>query len=245
MLPPSPLSTKLLERLHNVENEICAEASLVTVCSSDDANEMHARYNLDLRKTIKIQNGVDLRSVKFVDPESRSNLKKAVRLENAKCALFMGSHHKPNIVAVNEIVNIAKQVRDVYFIIVGGVCDDFSGRDLPKNIGLMGMVDDEEKDVILSLVDCALNPMMTGSGTNMKMLDYLAAGLPVISTVVGARGLDLPEGFITICPLEEFRSHLNDPVDREQILVTRRFVEEHFDWAKIAKTYTDALMSRI
>ncbi len=37
----------------------------------------------------------------------------------------------------------------------------------------------------------AVNPMVSGSGTNLKIVEYLAAGVPVVSTPFGMRGLDL------------------------------------------------------
>ena len=39
----------------------------------------------------------------------------------------------------------------------------------------------------------------------MKVLDYLACGLPVISTDFGMRGYDNLKPFVHICRLEEFQ----------------------------------------
>ena len=36
--------------------------------------------------------------------------------------------------------------------------------------------------------------MRWGSGTNLKMLDYALAGMPIVSTAFGARGLGLEAG---------------------------------------------------
>ena len=35
-----------------------------------------------------------------------------------------------------------------------------------------------------------INPMISGSGTNIKMFDFMAAGLPIITTDIGARGIE-------------------------------------------------------
>ena len=43
----------------------------------------------------------------------------------------------------------------------------------------------------LIAADIAINPILRGSGTNLKMLEYLAAGLPIITTQEDDRGLDL------------------------------------------------------
>jgi len=40
----------------------------------------------------------------------------------------------------------------------------------------------------------ALNPAVSGSGVNIKLVEYLRAGVPSVSTVAGAAGLDLEPG---------------------------------------------------
>jgi glycosyltransferase involved in cell wall biosynthesis len=40
----------------------------------------------------------------------------------------------------------------------------------------------------------AVNPAVSGSGVNIKLVDYLAVGLPVVSTTRGVRGLNLTAG---------------------------------------------------
>lgn len=43
----------------------------------------------------------------------------------------------------------------------------------------------------LAAADCGLNAVTWGSGSNVKLFEYLAAGLPVISTAFGTRGSGL------------------------------------------------------
>jgi glycosyltransferase involved in cell wall biosynthesis len=54
----------------------------------------------------------------------------------------------------------------------------------------------EVPDVVpyLQAADIALCPLLTGSGTSLKTLEYLSAGLPLVSTDVGIRGLGLHSG---------------------------------------------------
>jgi len=42
--------------------------------------------------------------------------------------------------------------------------------------------------------DAGLNPIVRGSGANVKLFEYLATRLPVISTAFGVRGTDLQPG---------------------------------------------------
>ena len=61
----------------------------------------------------------------------------------------------------------------------------------------------------LSAADVAVNPVGFGSGSNIKMPVYLAAGLPIVTTPVGLRGFEElaahavvadPEGFVEAIP---------------------------------------------
>lgn len=40
----------------------------------------------------------------------------------------------------------------------------------------------------------AVNPAVSGSGVNIKLVDYLQAGLPVVSTTLGSQGLGIGDG---------------------------------------------------
>ena len=64
----------------------------------------------------------------------------------------------------------------------------------PANVVFPGVVAERAKAALLGCVDVALNPMRTGSGTNLKVIEYLAAGVPVVSTPFGVRGLDVVDG---------------------------------------------------
>ncbi|HET8877630.1 MAG TPA: glycosyltransferase, partial [Casimicrobiaceae bacterium] len=62
-------------------------------------------------------------------------------------------------------------------------------RDCPVNVRLVGKLSEEDKLQYLQSADIAVNPMFAGSGTNIKMFDFMAAGLPVVATSMGARGI--------------------------------------------------------
>ena len=47
---------------------------------------------------------------------------------------------------------------------------------------------------ILRKCDIAIVPLISGEGVKFKMLDYMAVGLPIITTKKGAEGLDLVNG---------------------------------------------------
>jgi polysaccharide biosynthesis protein PslH len=72
----------------------------------------------------------------------------------------------------------------VTLYVVGSVCEL-----IPKtfsNVKLLGMLDSFSEICDVSAV--AINPVLSGSGMKIKTLDYLANGLPCITTELGAEG---------------------------------------------------------
>ena len=59
---------------------------------------------------------------------------------------------------------------------------------MPPNLWSVGRVSHAELRVWLLAADAGLNPVDSGSGTNLKLLEYAAAGLPILSTPFGGRG---------------------------------------------------------
>jgi glycosyltransferase involved in cell wall biosynthesis len=51
-----------------------------------------------------------------------------------------------------------------------------------------------EPAAYLAAADVSINPAVSGSGVNIKLVEYLAAGAPVVSTTLGSAGLGLTPG---------------------------------------------------
>ncbi|HBT70152.1 MAG TPA: glycosyltransferase, partial [Agrobacterium sp.] len=134
------------------------------------------------------------------------------------------------------------------FVILGSVCLPFKDRRLPDNMEMMGAVDMRTRDLMLSIADIALNPMRSGTGTNLKMLDYMAAGVPVISTEFGARGLTITNGELFLCaPTSDLPAALAIMADMGEtelealIVAARSRVEEDYSWSVIADRFLEEI----
>ena len=157
-------------------------------------------------------------------------------------ALFIASWHEPNVIAAEALVELALDVSSVQFLIVGSVGMALQPRRLPDNVELMGTVSPEFKQAVLGVADVALNPVTTGSGTNIKMLDYFAAGVPVVSTRFGARGLGIRSGehYLAAEPddfgdvLRQIRNAPEGELDA-MVQCARTHVELHLSWSAIAE----------
>lgn len=103
--------------------------------------------------------------------------------------------------------------------------------------------------------DCAavaVVPLRTGGGTRLKILEAAACGVPVVSTRVGAEGLDFEEGseILLADRAEEFASAvaklLSDrDLRRTQAAAARRRVESTYDWRRIGPRLAGELLRRI
>jgi glycosyltransferase involved in cell wall biosynthesis len=250
ILPANRLGRYFLRLTESIERRCCDLSSLVMTCSEGDACTLSRMYGAERDKMAVVPNGVDLDSVIFHPLDVRRKVRRQSHAPEPFTVLFMASWHGPNIEAALCVTEIARLLPHVNFLLVGSVgcyLDRFDFA-LPANVKSLGVVDDETKNRILSWVDLAINPMQSGSGTNLKMLDYMAAGVPLLSTPFGARGLDLENRVhARLAPLikfprviEEMRNQ-DDQVTATMVETARGHAVLHFAWDVIAR----ALMARL
>ncbi|MCK2097400.1 glycosyltransferase family 4 protein [Thauera aromatica] len=188
-----PHATAALAQLERAEGECARQAPLVLCCSAEDGAQMQARYGLPTPPALA-PNGVDGASYAVLDKEARQALRRRLRLGAQPVAVFVASLHGPNIEALRALLALAPACPEMLFAVLGSVCTAPELGSVPANVLLVGRVSDEELRVWLAAADLGLNPMVSGSGTNLKLLEYAAAGLPVVSTPFGGRGGILEAG---------------------------------------------------
>lgn len=226
----------LLESVRNTEAECSRQADYIITCTEEDKNSIVELYDVSADKIIVAANGVDCTDIHFISQTERNHVKEELGLKDEKIALFVGSWHQPNIEAVEFILNQAKLLPDVKFIIAGSVCNAFEKAKIPSNVGLFGVFGEGEKALLYKSSDIALNPMFSGSGTNLKMFDYMASGIPVVSSAFGTRGIPDKSAIGIFRTQEEFIPMIRDRVwDENDLFHARKMVEEHFDWKKIVE----------
>jgi len=83
-------------------------------------------------------------------------------------------------------------------------------------------------------------PLRMGSGTRFKLLEAMAAGCAVVSTTLGAQGLNVTSGHECLIAnrAADFAAATNtllaSPERRQQLGQTgREFVQQNFDWSVI------------
>lgn len=244
-LPKS--ASDLLDDVYRVEKLCCEKSELVMACTGNDAKRLAELYGISPGKIVIVPNGIDTGDTPFVPRAGRVKNKAEAGLENETLALFMGSWHPPNLEACREVFKLAEMLPGIKFLLMGSQCQAFQYDRLPKNVGLLGVVDEQEKSYIFSIVDVALNPMRRGSGTNLKMFDYMAAGIPVVSTTYGARGIEDADQCVYLADgLEDMARAILDAVKGNGVsrqAKARQVVESAYDWRVISENLKKRLDS--
>ena len=244
ILPDSEVGRRMLESVREVEAFSWKNAATVFACTQKDIDTLADLYGETSARTMEVPNGVSIGDVPFVDAEERQKRKAKIGLEGKTVALFMGSWHGPNIEAADYVLSCAAALPNVIFMLMGSVCGAIADRRIPANVKLMGIVDDEVKAVLLGSADVALNPMTSGSGSNLKMLDYFSAGIPVVSTEFGARGINAVAGehYVTaeVVNFAEVVRSLEVRNFRQIALQARKLAEADYSWRGIANRFFES-----
>lgn len=135
-----------------------------------------------------------------VRPPARS-ARRPVRPRRAVSLLFVGNlSYQPNVDAAYRLVEeVLPRLRatleePVRLTLAGDPGPDGAVRALGTrpDVRVTGFVPDLEP--LYADADVAVVPLSAGGGTRIKLLEAFAHGLPVVSTSVGAAGLDVSEG---------------------------------------------------
>jgi hypothetical protein len=208
-----------------VEQRLVARAGLVLACSEADAEAFHA----DARQVVAMPHGV--LPVAFSDAHAAP--------AHAPPRLgFLGSAHPPNLAAARFIVEkLAPALPEVRFELVGSVCAAVAAPG--ANVVLHGILDEAALAATLSGWTMALNPVESGGGASLKVTDYLAHGLPSLSTPHAARGFPaLGQGPGLVLPLAGFlpaiRALLAAPGRLETMARSARDTAAAHGWPEVA-----------
>lgn len=236
-----PLKKRLWKRVRKVEEHIVGLVDYIFVTSSEEARIFEEEYSVNSEKMVLVPNGVDTNSLKPLNGELREAERRRLGLGYPEYIVFIGSNVKANADAARWIINyLAPRIPHVLFIIIGSVCGILEKPSHPTNVKLLGVIPIKEKNLFLELADMAINPVTIGAGTNVKMLEYLAAGLPIITTNVGARGLGLTNNHdVIVCTRQEVKENILQLFSNEHLRMTlrknARIKAQEFDWENIEK----------
>lgn len=183
------LAAHCVRQVAAAEARLMQRAQRVWAVSDENRQRLAALYQHPAERIELAVNGTHVPPDAWLDSARRAALKQRLGLGTRPLALFVASYHGPNLPAADDVLALAQHSPDWTFALVGSVCHHLQGRTVPANLLRLGTVEETALTALLRAADVGLNPMRSGSGTNLKMLDYAGHGLLILSTPTGARGL--------------------------------------------------------
>ena len=229
-LHPEVKSDLIIDVVRKSEQCMLENDDLVLYCNGDDLDHFREMMPDAAFDALAAPNGMSPVALTSNGVDEVDNMLRVV---------FMGSGHPPNVTAAKLIVNtLAPTFPNIWFDIIGSCLPE---GDYPHNLIRHGVVDDSTKIRLLTQADIAINPMTEGSGSNVKVLEYFAYGIPVISTKFGMRGIDALAGIHFVeTVLEEIGEALNQAMNGMAALISigqtaKDFALERYTWEAIAR----------
>lgn len=241
------LGERAFAKLKSIELNLAASMNAVVTVSDADRRTLIGE-GLDAAGVVTIPHGVDLAGFRETAPMARD----ALGLDPDKPVLaYHGTFsYPPNRQAVTLLAEeILPRLADR-----GLHCQVLAiGRQPPRAVGhpdihFPGSM--QSLGGALKACDLAVVPLVSGGGTRMKILDYFAAGLAVVSTAKGCEGLPVTDER-ELCIRDDWDGFaeavaglLRDPDRRERIAGGGREMAAGLDWRMIGQRY-DALVRRL
>jgi sugar transferase (PEP-CTERM/EpsH1 system associated) len=184
------LNIENMAKMWRFEKTIAKRAALQVVCGPDDANFVR-KYISSKAAVEVIANGVDLA---YFKPNPQSAGKEA-----RPTILFCGAmDYNPNVDGLRWYFEkmhsqIAAAIPDLQMWIVGkDPTAEVKAFGKINNVTVTGGVPDVRPYYQRAWLQVV--PIRIGGGTRLKIVESLAMGTPVVSTTMGAQGLDLQHG---------------------------------------------------
>ncbi len=225
-------------RMKAYEGEVCRRTGAVITVSAKDSETIRHLWGVACAGDVKT--GVDLDY--FAPPVETSETKADL--------VFVGSMDwLPNIDGVEyfteEILPLIRSKRPGCRVAIAGRrptpgLQEIARRD--PGIVLTGTVPDIRPWLWGSLV--SIVPLRIGGGTRLKIFEAMAAGLPVVSTAVGAEGLPLEDGHhiaIADDPVT-FANRCVELLESRELRCDRArvslsYIAEHFSWDAASRDF--------
>ncbi|HEX7042109.1 MAG TPA: glycosyltransferase family 4 protein [Patescibacteria group bacterium] len=242
-----PLLSVDIHKIKYWEEKVWRQATKVVAVSEKD------KAKIKRKDVVVVPNGVNLEEFKM---QTKKDKKEKVVLfmgdfkwiQNVDSAKYIVKEIWPKL---ENILNSQKVKLDIKLWIVG--------KNIPENLKKYGsdniLFDENAPDKtsdIYKKADVLLAPIQVGGGTSYKIIESMASGVPVVTTLLGVEGLGAKKD-VDALVADSAEQHaknivklLEDKVLYEKLRKNARaFIEKNFSWVKIAqileKVYKEAL----
>ncbi|HUW47955.1 MAG TPA: glycosyltransferase family 4 protein [Patescibacteria group bacterium] len=239
-------TTNLRRMLETFLEKLAYEnADLVLTVSEDEKkcliSEGFGKCNIEV-----IPNGADTKL--FFKHHVQKEIREKYHLEGFQTVVFVGNlKYFPNREAIQLLSSVIAprtfdKIKNVKFLVIGRRPPELR----QPNLVFTGFVDNISD--LLNMADVAVAPLFHGSGTRLKILEYFSCGLPVVSTSVGAEGLDVKDGVNIFVEddIESFALRIVELLQNENLSAAmgkaaRELATSTYDWSQITHKLEFAL----
>ncbi|MEM5879102.1 MAG: glycosyltransferase family 4 protein [Candidatus Aenigmatarchaeota archaeon] len=149
--------------------------------------------------------------------------------------------YKPNSEALNFILSMLPSLRKTFsnlnLIVFGPGSEGLSG----EGVISLGKLQFKKIPSVIRQCDIAVLPIFHGSGSRLKVLEYMAAKVPIVATPKAVEGLDLVpyKHYIPATTKGEFlyfiTKILKGQIKTEEMIKNNFFLVKKYDWRSISK----------
>ena len=229
-----------------MERKAVEQADVVLAVSREERWGFIERYGADPGRVIEVPNGADTALCVPARSDEKEDAKQKLGLPSKPAILFVGNDNPPNRAGLRWVGRLAAQAPQFAFVVVGEVGQ---GPRVDGNLITTGYVEDYRP--YLRAADIGFCPIQYGAGTKIKMMEYLAAGLPTVAFVESLRGTEFRDGEHLLVAkaeegaiLEAFQRLVRNPdISANLSVAAREYMVEHHDWSRIAASLETALVT--
>jgi glycosyltransferase involved in cell wall biosynthesis len=239
-----PAHRRAYEEIRVQETMLYAKADLFLACSEKDRNTLEQLNKGQIRGYV-VPNGADTYRNRFREAGV-----------TAKNILFCGSlDYEPNRDGIlwfyNSIWPVLKAAYpDLGLTIIGrnGTHEDYAALKQDKDIQFVGEVPDVRPYYANSYLSVV--PLRKGSGTRLKILEAMSLGTTVVSTGIGAEGIDCTHGeHLYIADTREdfigrVKDLLDNPNQAELLRINaRKLIDTRYSWQVVVAAFADQIQT--
>jgi glycosyltransferase involved in cell wall biosynthesis len=216
------------------EKYIWNKASYVTAASNDDGDSIK---NITSKPVAVIHNGVDIKQFAF---RPKKKIGETLTFLYVGTFAWMQNTDAVKLLLEDLWPNIQKKYPHATLRIVG--------KNPPSSLTVMKLANVTWLESVPNIykeytsADILLAPIRVGGGTKYKIIESMACGLPVITTTIGAQGIDISQtqkeiwiaqDITEIC--EAIDDIIRSPERLDRLKSARMIVEKKYSWDSIAE----------
>ena len=155
-------------------------------------------------------------------------------------SIFVGDlTYSPNVQALKILDRIAKKYHKLISIIIIGKISNTNLRVKHENLIFTGFVENLNK--FLYGADFTIIPIEEGGGTNLKIFEALAVGLPIVTSKYVLRNIDFNDNPYILLADDNYDEKVENVIKRLNNFQYKRTINQSYNWKYRIKNLLDVL----